>query len=491
MSETAAAPTTDACPRRIAVIGGGISGLSAAHRLIELAQQPAAPPVEIELFEAGARVGGCFGSERIGEFLIETGADSFVTDKPWAIDLCRRLGLESRLIAIDPAFRRALIVRKGRTLPAPEGLALLAPARLGGICRSPLISPAGKLRVALEYFVPRRRSAGDESIASFARRRLGREIYERLVQPMVGGIYTGDPERLSLMATFPRFLEMEQRWGSLIRAFRSQAGRAQAAASGARYGLFASLDDGMSVLTDALRERIAHTARIHTGRRIARVCHEATTDRSHTPRFHTVATDGETHPSDAVILALPAHQAAELVADDAAQLAAALRQIEYASSAIVVTGHRLEQVAHPLDASGLVVPQREHRKILAVSFLSRKFPARAPAGSAILRTFVGGALQPELLECSDAALQALVEGELRDLLGVSGRPEFVRIVRHSRAMPQYTLGHLDRVQRIEALAAELPGLALAGNAYRGVGLPDCIHSGESAAERAWAQVAGQ
>jgi protoporphyrinogen/coproporphyrinogen III oxidase len=476
---------------RIAVIGGGITGLAAAHRLVELGGAPGASSITVELFDASPRLGGCFGTERIGEYVIETGADSFVTDKPAGIELVHRLGLESRLIGIDAGFRRALILKRGKTWPVPDGLALLAPSSVKGLAASPLLSLLGKLRAAAEFFVPPHRNSEDESIAAFAVRRFGREMYERVLQPLVGGIYTGDPANLSLAATFPRFIEMEQRHGSLIRAARQQRKRTTASAdSGVRYGLFASFREGMSELPDALQQRIELAGvQLHRGERVTAVRLDSAPG-SLSAGFGIETSSSSRTVFDAVILALPGFRAADLIADWASDLAGALREIEYASSAIVVTGHRLTDVAHPLDAAGLVVPHAEQRKILAVSFLSRKFPSRAPADRVILRTFVGGALQPELLDRDDDALVRLVRDELSDVLGVSREPEFSRVVRYDRAMPQYVLGHVQRVERIEQLTSQIAGLELAGNAFRGVGIPDCIQSGENAAERVWAHVAG-
>ncbi|MEX0587045.1 MAG: protoporphyrinogen oxidase, partial [Pirellulales bacterium] len=415
--------------RHIAVIGGGITGLSAAHRLVELSAAAGSPAVTIELFDAAQRLGGCFGTERVGEFIIETGADSFITDKPWALDLCRRLGLESQLIGIDSSFRRALILKDGRPLPAPEGLSLMAPTKVGALCRTPLLSPAGRLRAAAEYFIPRRRGTGDESIAAFAQRRFGCEMYENVIQPLVGGIYTGDPANLSLAATLPRFVEMEQRWGGLIRGVRGMraAGGERATDSGVRYGLFATPRDGMSALQNALRDRVQAAGTVHLGQRVAALRRQADRSAGPTNRFEIETADGGRHRADAVILALPAWRAAETIGSWARALADELSAIDHASSAIVVTGHRLQDVAHPLDAAGLVIPHRERRRILAVSFLSRKFPVRAPDGHVILRTFVGGALQPELLGTDDDGLVRLVRDELQKLLGVSGAPEFARV----------------------------------------------------------------
>jgi oxygen-dependent protoporphyrinogen oxidase len=412
------------------------------------------------------------------------GADSFITNKPWALDLCRRLGLEERLIPTDERFRRSLVLRKGQPVPVPEGFTLMAPARLWPIIATPIFSPWGKLRMGLEAVLPLRRSeAADESLASFVRRRFGREALERLAQPLVGGIYTSDPEKLSLRATLPRFLEMEREHGSVIRALRCDARRqphSDRKTSGARYGLFTTPAGGISELLDALAQRVTAVATIRTSTSVRSI---SPLSEGEEQRWQLSFQDGTVDDFDAVILAVPARQAADLVASSDGALAAELRAIEYASSAIVVTGHKLSDVNHPLDASGLVIPAIERRRVIAVSFASRKFPGRAPEGRVLLRTFVGGAMQPEMLERSDDALIELVRDELRDILNVRGAEEFAVVARYDRAMPQYHVGHLERVARIERLAEAHPGLALAGNAYRGVSIPDCIHSGELAAER--------
>jgi protoporphyrinogen/coproporphyrinogen III oxidase len=469
---------------RVAVIGGGISGLAAAHRLIELSDK-GGTKVAVELFEAGPRLGGVIWTERIAECLAELGADSFITNKPAAIELCQRLKLDDRLIPTDAAHRQALVLRRGKPVPIPEGFMLMAPSRIGPVLASPIFSPLGKLRLALEFFVPRRREMGDESVASFVRRRLGAQALDRLVQPLVAGIYTSDPEKLSLEATLPRFIEMERRYGSLIRAARSQRPESGTAAdstpreSGARYGMFVSFQDGMSELVAALVHRIEEAGAIHreTAVRALRRPAEATGD------WTLETADGRSLPFDGVIVALPAHRAAELLTPADANLGGALGAIEYASSAIVVTGHDERDVAHPLNASGLVIPAVERRQILSVSFASRKFAGRAPAGQVVLRTFVGGALQPEFLQRTDEELARLVQSELADILGVRGEPTFVRVSRHDRSMPQYHVGHRERVARIRTLLAGHPRLALAGNAFDGVGVPDCVQSGQSAAER--------
>jgi oxygen-dependent protoporphyrinogen oxidase len=464
---------------RVAVIGGGLAGLAAAHRLQELSARDKRP-LDLILYEAGTRLGGIVETRTIAGYRVETGADSFITNKPWAVDLCRRLGIEDRLIPTDARYRRSLVLRKGRPVPVPEGFQLLAPVDVGAVLRSPIFSWPGKLRMALEYFLPRRSSTGDESLAHFVRRRFGREALERLVQPLVGGIYTSDPEKLSLRATMPRFIEMEREHGSLIRALRRQKGQTDddPTASGARYGLFAAPAGGISELVEALAGKVEKDARVQFETEIKKLVPEADGR-----GFVLELPFGSRDSFDAVVLAVPAYRAAPLLASFAPGAAEALVQIEYASTAIVVSGHKLADIRDPLDAFGLVIPAIERRKILAVSFTSRKFPGRAPEGCVQLRTFVGGAMQPELMQLSDDEIKRLVQSDLEEILGVTWKPEFAIVARWMRSMPQYHVGHLDLVATIDRELAGFPRLALAGNAYHGVGIPDSIHSGEQAAER--------
>ncbi len=504
-------------PRRVAVIGGGITGLAACHYLRQLAIA-AGQSLDVTLFEAGERFGGVFGTLAERGYRLETGADMFITNKPGGIQLVRELGLESRLIETQSRYRRSLILRRGRPVPTPAGFDLMVPRNPWPLLKSPLLSPAGKLRVLAETLIPGSPQE-DETLASFAIRRFGREAFERIIQPMVGGIYTADPERLSLRATLPRFLEMEAQHGSLIRAAwreqraarkrqKADAGTnsADQAASGARYGLFLSFDDGMSVLQDELLSQLQTSCQLKNHSPITRLVKTNSpvggTAPTSTPSAASLNPSGglragyrlqsqdrqELGEFEGVILAVPAHQAAKLLSDPATQLAGELSAIEYASAAIVLTGYRLEQISHPLDAFGLVIPAIERRRILAVSCTSRKFPNRAPEGSIQLRTFVGGALQQALLEETDERLSEIVREELADIFGVSGDPEIMQVVRWNRAMPQYHLGHVERVGRIRTLCQSIPGLELAGNAYEGVGIPDVIESARLAATRLWQQL---
>lgn len=471
-----------AARQRIAVIGGGLSGLAAAHRILELTRDQPVPP-ECVLFEASGRLGGIVGTKHIGGYLVDTGADSFLTNKPWAIGLCRRLGLQDRLRATDARYRGAHVLYDGQPVPLPEGFQLISPTAVWPVLTSPLLSPWGKLRLMMEPVIPRGPGT-DESLASFVRRRFGREALERIVQPLVGGIYTSDPEQLSMAATMPRFLEMERTSGSLIRAaWKSRRSpkpddSEDRSSSGARYGLFAGLSGGMEELLDALRQAVQKCS-IRTGTSVLKI--RATDDSR--PRY-AVETSAGAELFEGVVVATSAHVAGRLLRDLDGELVASLNAIPYASSVIVVTGHRLSDVRHPLNSFGLVIPHCERRRILATSFSSRKFPERAPEGSVLMRTFVGGAMQPEYCELDDARIVQIVREELASIFGVQGEPEIVEVVRYPRAMPQYHVGHIARVDRIEARLAAYPRLAMGGNALHGVGVPDAIHSGETAAATA-------
>jgi oxygen-dependent protoporphyrinogen oxidase len=463
---------------RIVVVGGGIAGLAAAHRVTELSCQHGRP-VALTLLEANRRLGGSIATERLDGFVIEAGPDSFISEKPWALQLCERIGLTPRLVRTNDTHRRTFVVHGARLEPLPDGFLLLAPTQLWPLVRSRLFSWPGKLRMALDLLLPRGRQCGDESLGSFVTRRLGREALERVAQPLVGGIYTADPDSLSLAATMPRFLEMERQRRSIIWAMWAQQRRAptaSAGSSGARWSLFVSLDDGMQSLVDGLAQRLPEGAvRLNSAVQAAR----------HDTCWRLTLRAGSTVDADALILATPAHLSARLAADFDPALAAELRGIPYASSATVTLAYRRDQIPNPLDGFGFVVPLIEARSIVACTYSSVKYPGRAPEGHVLLRAFVGGALQEALFEQTDAGMAESVRSELRDLLGIASEPLLTRIHRHPQAMPQYHVGHLDRMARIEARASGLPGLALAGNAYRGIGIPDCVHSGELAAEQVW------
>ena len=470
---------------RIIVIGGGISGLAAAHRLVELSREKQLD-LEIILLEAGERLGGCIATERIDDFLVEAGPDSFISEKPWALQLCERLGLASRLISTNSARQNVFVVHRGRLVPLPEGFLLMAPTRLWPVIRTPLFSWSGKLRMALEPLCPRRRDTNDESLASFVRRRFGREVLERVGQPLIGGIYAADPENLSLATTMPRFLEMERAQRSVVLAMRrEQKHRSSRPQSGARWSLFLSLAGGMQELVDAIAARLPEGA-VQLGARVSGLAQDEA------KQSWIVTTNKEEKiEAQGVILATPAYAAAELVSAAAPELAQELEPIRYASTATVSLAYRESDIPNNLDGFGLVAPAVESRKILACTFSSRKYSGRAPQGFVLLRAFVGGAVQPYLYEQDDQEMEACVREELEALLSIKANPILCRIGRHPRSMPQYNVGHLEKVRRIENRLAQLPGLQLAGNAYRGVGTADCIHSGETATESLWKKISAE
>jgi len=456
--------------RRVVIIGGGVSGLAAAWRLRELSAEG-----DLLLLEGSDRLGGPLRSLREGSFLIETGADSFVTDKPWGLALTRRLGLENQLLRPGPV-RRTLILNRRKLREIPAGFNLLAPARLAPLLKSPILSVGGKLRLLMEPLIPRRRAQEDESLAAFVKRRLGHEVLERLAQPLAGGIYAADPELLSLHATLPRFAEMEQRYGSVIRALRARAAEGDVAqASGARWGLFASFEGGMQTLIDAMAAGLGERVRLNAPvREIVRG--------GDGRGWCVFLRDGTPLGADAVICTASAPESARLLGGVSQTLAARLAQLRYSSIAVVNLAYRLADFPVAPNATGFVVPRVEGRQVIAGSFSSIKFPGRAAAGQVLLRLFIGGSLQSELLRLSDQELGEIARRELHELMGVTTQPLLTMVARWDDSMPQYGLGHTRWAADVQAQVQRLPGLALAGAAYGGVGISDCIHAGELAAE---------
>lgn len=460
--------------RRYAVVGAGISGLAAAYELVRRDGE-----AEVCVYEASDRAGGSIRSERCGDFLLEHGPDMFTTAIPAGIRLAHELALEQRLIDTRSDGRQAFIVRGDQLLAVPVGFQLLRPTRMLPLLSTPLLSLKGKLRLLAEPFVRRRKKLDDESLASFATRRLGQEAFERLVQPLVAGMYTADPHRLSMEATLPAFRRMEQAHGSLLRATlsarRKNSEAVARAASGARYNQFKSFDGGMQVLVDALVAALPPET-VQLGQRVEGL--------QRVEDGWELQVGGERAGFfDAVLLAVPAFVAGALLEPTTAEAAAELSQIEYASSVIALFVVPRSGVRHPLNGFGAVVPDVEHRDSLALSFASRKFAGRAPEEFEIFRVFMGGALRPELCQLDDAELRARAMRELQQLIGLSAEPVVERIVRWERSMPQYTVGHLDRVTRIRRALSPLAGLELTGNALEGIGIPQCIAAARNSAGR--------
>jgi oxygen-dependent protoporphyrinogen oxidase len=463
----------------IIVIGGGIAGLAAAHRLIELNNERSLD-LEVLLLEASPRLGGTIATERVGDFLVEAGPDSFITEKPWALRLCERLGLTSRLVSTHAAYQKIHVVHRGKLVALPEGFFLLAPTRLWPFIETPLFSWSGKLRVACEIFLPRGEMNDDESLGSFVRRRFGAEVLERVAQPLVGGIYASDPNKLSLAATIPRFKEMERSKRSVIWAMWSEQRRRtrnREAGSGARWSLFVTFAGGMQEFVDTIARHLPEGS-VRLNSPAANILHDES------KKTWSVITGGnETLTAAGVILATPAFRSGELLASVSSEAAGELKKIAYASTATVSLAYRREDFSRTLDSFGFVVPAIERRKIMACTFSSLKYLGRSPESHVLLRAFIGGSLQPELFQDDDATMGKNVREELSGLLGVTAQPLLTRVWRHPDSMPQYHVGHEARIKQIETALSKFPGLALAGGAYHGVGISDCVRTGEEAAEK--------
>ena len=458
--------------RRIVVVGGGITGLTAAYRLAQAGASDAR--LSIDLIERSDKLGGKISTERIDDFLVEGGPDTFLERKPEAIALCNELGLGDHLIPTNPDRRGSFVSHGGNLHKLPEGMSGLAPSRLGPLFMSGVLSLGGKLRAALEPFVPKSPADSDESVADFVRRRLGVEAYDRLIEPLLCGIYAGDGERLSLFATAPMLKAIEVEHGSVLRGLR-RAARASAGEVRKFPTPFVSLSGGMNELVAALQARLG-TVQVRTG--VQAVAAQRTND-----GFTVRMSEGEEVSAMAIIVATPSYAAAELLRTVNPSAAELLDEIQFVSNAAVSFGFRNSDVTRSLDGYGYVVPRREGSLVLACSWASSKLPNRAPHGNVLVRVFLGRDGQEVGGGMSDDSLIEVAHNEVKKVLGTSGDPVLTRLVRYPKAMPQYTLGHVDRVAQIDRCLESTPGVFLAGNSYRGVGIPDCIRSGQQAASK--------
>lgn len=458
---------TGAGRHRIVVVGGGISGLSAALALRDRG-------VEVVLVERDRRLGGVVRTDRMGGFLVEGGPDSLLSFKPAGLAMIDRLGLRGELVQTRPGGAGTFILHRARLVPLPEGMTMLVPTQYRAIATTPLLSTLGKLRMLLDLVVPSRRDDADESVGAFVRRRLGREVFENLAEPLVSGIYSGDADHLSVLSTMPRLRQAEREHGGIVRAAIAQR-RAGATASGPgpRLTPFVTLAGGMGRLVEAMGDALAGCD-VRVGDAVVKVSRDD-------GEYRLAVESGDTLVADGVVLATPAQVSAGLLEPLAPELAAELRQIPYGSSVSVALGYAAESLAARA-GRGFLVPRSEQRVIRAVTWSSEKFDGRAPAGCALLRVVVGRPGEEWWRESTDAEVINRVRAELRDILGIDAAPVMTRVYRWMDAMPQYVVGHADRVARIDRLAAALPGIVLTGSALRGVGIPDGIAAGQAAAD---------
>lgn len=466
---------------KIAVVGGGITGLAAGYALARARQSGA--PVDEFLFEAGPRLGGLIQTERLEGFTLEAGPDSFLTAKMEKTGLLPELGLESQVIASNDASRRTHILWRGRLEPLPDGLQFFVPTRLRSVISSRLIPFSSKLAILRD--VMRRKPTGeesaDESAACFVRRHLGVGVLDAIADPLLAGVYGGDSEKLSARAVLPALVALEHQHGSLVRGMLKARRTPQP-----RQPLFTTLKPGLDELPRALAARLdAPCSRILLNYPVETIelSSLGAASGASLTRYALRCSGGKSFDADAVILALPAPACARLLRPLDAALASDLTDIPYTPALTVAIGYQTKPTNLPV-GFGFLVPRTEGRELLACTFVQAKFSHRAPEGSALLRCFLGGAHHPEVLGWSDSEIVAQVERELREILGITQQPIFHRIYRWPGAMPQYQVGHGERVRRIQQGIGRHPGIFLAGNAYQGVGIPDCIESAKRAAKEA-------
>jgi oxygen-dependent protoporphyrinogen oxidase len=470
--------------RDLTIIGGGIAGLASAYYAVK----KSAGQARITLFEKADYWGGKIITERVsdavpgGDFVIEGGPDTFVVTKPWAVDLCQELGLSPRLRGTNPDFKKTYILKNGKLHELPGGLTMMIPTGFGPMLRSGLLSWAAKARMGMDFLLPPASENGDESLGNFVTRRLGRSAYENLIEPLMSGIYAGDGDKLSLQATLPYLRDLELKHGGLVKgALAAHSARAKSAnrngnSTGSR-SIFLTPITGLAELVEALINFLSETGvdlRLNTSVQDISPSQDGY-------RVHLANEDIQEVKN--IILAAPAYISGVLIGGFAPELAAELRAIEYVSTATVTLAFHKSDLPRPLDGYGYVIPRREGRRALACTWSSTKFPHRAPGGYALLRVFIGRAGQEDEISWDEKGLLRIAVDELQETLGITAQPLLSRVFRWERAMSQYNLGHPARLERIDRFLETLPGLALAGNGYRGIGIPDCIHSGELAVER--------
>jgi len=455
--------------KRIAIIGGGISGLSAAYTLEKNRREGV--DVEYSLYESADRLGGVLVTDRVDGCIIEAGPDSFLTEKPWASNLCSEIGLGDQLIGSNDTDRKTYILVRGKLIEMPDGLMFMVPTKILPTVLSPLFSLKTKVRMAKEWFHPPHRANADETVASLVERHYGPEMVDLLADPLLSGVYGGEASQLSVRAVLSRFADMEAKHGSLGRAMLTARRNAPKPQNGAPRPLFTSLKEGMQQMVDALVGQLSADS-LDTGAAVQAISPE---------RGGWIVSAGlDTDQFDGVLLALPTQASANLLGRANADLAAELRGITYSSSVTVTLGYDKKVRDSLPPGFGFLVPRSEGKRMLAATFVHNKFPHRAPDDRALVRCFLGGARDEQILSLSDDEILRIVRDELSQIIRLTAEPLFTRVFRWRGAMAQYGVGHLERLQRIESLRQRHPGLALAGNGYNGIGVPDCVRSGTEA-----------
>ncbi|MBZ0221290.1 MAG: protoporphyrinogen oxidase [Candidatus Methylomirabilis sp.] len=472
--------------KRVVIIGGGIAGLATAWSLRE--QESEGSAFEIVLLERNDRFGGNIQTEKKDGFLIEGGPDCFLSEKPWAMQLCKRIGLSGKFLPTNDKNRKTFVLSGGRLHVLPEGVILMIPTKILPLATSSLISWPGKMRMAMDLFVPKRKGGGDESLGDFVRRRLGKEALEKIAEPLVAGVHAGDPETMSVRASFPKFVQLEEESGSLIRGMIKKMAQAAAhrkpaqaggqSAPGGRVTMFMTLKDGLSELIETLTSGLEGMERT-----VLRKGVQAVSIEKAGAGYRVTLEGGGSIGADAVIVAAPAWAAASILKGEDAALSEKLLTIPYVSTATVSIAFKKKDIKHPMNGFGFVVPKVEGRKIMAATWTSVKFAGRAPDDSVLIRCFVGGSKNAELVSLGDAEMIKLVREELRDIMGIGAEPVLAKVFRWRNSMPQYTIGHEERVAWIDERLKNHPGLYLAGSAYYGIGISDSIRYGEVVAKR--------
>ena len=468
---------------KIVIIGGGIAGLAAAVHL-KSGAKAYDKTVDLVLLEKSNRIGGKFLTEKHDRFLIEGGPDSFLPEKVWSVNLARHMGLGQEMLPSNDQFKGTFIYSRKRLHALPEGVMLMVPTSFWPMAKSNLISWPGKIRMGMEVFVPKRKYPEDESLASFVTRRLGRECLEKIAEPLVAGIHTSNPDNMSVLATFPRFVDMERKSGSLIMGMiASMKKRPHATLSGPppkpgapKMTYFMSFKNGMQTLSQACDD--------YLGKDLIRTNASVKAIEPKKNGYAVVLESGETLEADHVIIASAAYDTAGMVQGFDATLAEQLNRIEWSSSATVSIAFRKEDVKVPLNGFGFIVPKAEGRRINAATYSSIKWSYRAPDDHVLVRAFVGGGHHEELVhDLDDDGMVAMVKEEFDAVLGLTADAKFSRVYRWYKGMPKYTVGHLERIAQLDRTLSVHPGLHLVGCSYKGIGIGDCVHEAQVAAEK--------